>query len=254
MDDATRPLWLTAFLDFPASEFDTGAAFWARATGWPRSPSRGALDEFTSLVPPDGADYLRLQRLGTGETRVHLDVHVADPEEAAFAAQERGASVVRQVGPRLVVMTSPAGFEFCLVAQQRDTVPAATRWPDGHRSRVAQLCLDIPAEGHATELGFWAATLGGTVSGSQRPELAWIDPAGTFPFRVVTQRLALAQRMRAHLDIATDDLAAEVARLREAGAVVRAVRPERTVLEAPGGTSVCVLDRDPDAVPDAGRR
>ncbi len=244
--DATQPYWLTAFLDFPAGEFDRGAAFWSQATGWPLSPTRGEHDEFSSLVPPDGADYLRLQRLGDGETRVHLDVHVADPEDAAIAAQERGASVVRQVNPGLVVLASPAGFEFCLVRQPRDTVPAAPHWPGGHRSRVSQVCLDIPPKSHAEELAFWAGTLHGEIQASPgRPELAWIEPAGSFPLQVVTQRLALAGLMRGHLDIASDDRAAEVERLRRQGALVRAVRSDRTVLEAPGGTSLCVLDRAP---------
>lgn len=244
--DATRPFWLTAFLDFPADEFDRGAAFWSQATGWPLSATRGDHDEFASLVPPDGADYLRLQRLGEGETRVHLDVHVADPEEAALAAQERGATVVRQVDPRLVVLASPAGFEFCLVSQSRDTVPAPPRWPGGHRSRVSQVCIDIPPERHAEEMAFWAGTLHGEVrTSADRPELAWIEPAPSFPLQVVTQRLALGHLVRAHLDIASDDRDAEVERLRRQGALVRSVRPDRTVLEAPGGTSVCVLDRAP---------
>ncbi len=244
--DATRPYWLTAFLDFPAEEFDRGAAFWSQVTGWPLSPTRGEHDEFASLVPPDGADYLRLQRLGEGETRLHLDVHVADPQEAAIAAQERGASVVRQAYPDLVVLASPAGFEFCLVGQPRDTVPAAPHWPGGHRSRVSQVCLDIPPESHAEEVAFWAGTLHGQLRpAAGRPELAWIDPPGPFPLQVVTQRLALGNLVRGHLDIASDDRRAEVERLRRHGAMVRSVRPERTVLEAPGGISLCVLDRAP---------
>ena len=241
--DATRPFWLTAFLDFPAAEFDRGAGFWARATGWPLSQARGEHAEFASLVPPAGADYLRLQRLGTGETRLHLDVHVADPEEAALAAHECGARIVRQASPGLVVMQSPAGFDFCLTRQDRRGTPGPATWPAGHRSRVGQLCLDVPPQAHPAELEFWTATLSGRVRPSaSRPEFSWIDLDGEFPIRVLVQRLDLAGRMGAHLDIGTDDRPAEVARLTGEGALVRAVRDGWTVLEAPGGTSFCVLD------------
>ncbi|MDQ7991538.1 MAG: VOC family protein [Propionicimonas sp.] len=246
MDGSTRPFWLTAFIDFPAAEFDRGARFWSGVTGWPLSPARGEHDEFASLVPPDGADYLRVQRLGSGQTRLHLDVHVPDPEEAALAAQERGATLTRQVGPGLVIMRSPAGLAFCLTSQRRRQRPEPARWPGGHRSRVSQVCLDIPPEAHPAEVGFWAATLGGAVRPSpDRSEFAWIEVPHDFPFELLTQRLELSRPIGAHFDLGSDDRAAEVARLQREGAVVRAVRDGWTVLEAPGGMSFCVLDRSP---------
>ena len=116
MDGSTRPFWLTAFIDYPDGEFERGTQFWTRVTGWPLSGTRGEHDEFASFLPPDGADYLRVQRLGSGSTRLHLDVHVRDPEAAALAAQERGATLTRQVSRGLVVMASPAGFPFCLTS------------------------------------------------------------------------------------------------------------------------------------------
>jgi len=246
MDGSTRPFWLTAFIDYPAGEFERGTAFWTRVTGWPLSPSRGEHDEFASLVPPDGADYLRVQRLESGSTRLHLDVHVPDPEAAALAAYERGASLTRQVSAGLVVMASPAGFPFCLTSQQRRLRPAPARWAGGHRSRVSQVCLDIPPGVHTEEVAFWAATLGGGLRPSTtRPEFAWIEVPADFPFDVLTQRLELSRPMGAHLDLGSDDRGAEVARLEGEGALVRAFRDGWTVLEAPGGLSFCVLDRSP---------
>lgn len=250
MDGSTRPFWLTAFIDYPAAEFQRGREFWTRVTGWPLSATRGEHEEFVSLVPPDGADYLRLQRLGGGRTRLHLDVHVPDPTEAALLAQQRGASVTRQIGPGLIIMASPAGFEFCLVRQQRSGRPEPARWPDGHRSRVSQICLDIPAERYPAEVAFWADTLGcDAVPSRRRPEFTRLAVNGSFPFEILTQRLQLSREMGAHLDLGTDDRPAEVARLQAEGAVVRAVRESWTVLEAPGGMAFCVLDRDP-SLPD----
>lgn len=246
MDGSTRPFWLTAFIDYPAAEFERGRDFWTRVTGWPLSATRGEHEEFVSLVPPDGADYLRLQRLGGGRTRLHLDLHVPDPDEAAFLAQQRGASLTRQVGPGLVIMSSPAGFEFCFVRQLRERRPEARRWLDGHHSRVSQVCLDIPSEVYPAEVGFWADTLGCRAEPSpSHPEFTRLLVPETFPFELLTQRLQLSREMGAHVDIGTDDRQAEVARLQDEGAVVRAVRENWTVLEAPGGMSFCVLDRTP---------
>lgn len=246
MDGSTRPFWLTAFIDYPAAEFERGTQFWTRVTGWPLSATRGEHDEFASFLPPDGADYLRVQRLGSGSTRLHLDVHVRDPEAAALAAQERGATLTRQVSRGLVVMASPAGFPFCLTSQERRVRPAPVRWSGGHRSRVSQVCLDIPPDAHAEEVAFWSALLGGGLRPSRtRPEFAWLEVPEEFPFDLLTQRLELPRPMGAHVDLGSDDRDAEVARLVSEGALVRAVRDSWTVLEAPGGLSFCVLDRSP---------
>lgn len=246
MDGSTRPFWLTAFIDYPAAEFDRGREFWTRVTGWPESATRGDHDEFVSLLPPDGADYLRLQRLGGGRTRLHLDLHVPEPEAAALLAQERGASLTRQVGPGLIVMASPAGFEFCLVRQSRGGRPHPARWPDGHHSRVSQVCLDIPEPVFESEVAFWAATLGCQARRSPaHPEFTRLRVPDDFPFEILAQRLLVSREVGAHLDLGSDDRPAEVERLQREGAVVRAVREAWTVLEAPGGLAFCVLDRSP---------
>lgn len=239
------PFWLTAFIDFPAAEFEAGSRFWTKATGWQLSALRGRFEEFASLVPPEGADYLRVQRLGEGDTRLHLDVHVADPWEAAALAEGRGASVVTDSGHGLVVMRSPGGFEFCFTSQVRAVRPEPTAWPGGHASRVSQVCLDIPPDSYDGELAFWAATLGGEVRRSTLPEFARVELPDDFPFELLLQRLQLPRAMGGHLDLGSTDRAAEVARLEAAGARVRAVRDEWTVLEAPGGLTFCVIERDP---------
>ena len=79
--------WMSAFLDLAADEFDRDVAFWQGVTGYALSATRGAPPEFATLVPPDGDDYLRVQRLGGGASRIHLDLHVEDPQAEAEAAQ-----------------------------------------------------------------------------------------------------------------------------------------------------------------------
>ena len=68
--------WVTAFLDLAPEEHEEGLALWERLTGYRRSSTRGATGEFVSLLPTRGDDFLRVQRLGSGVSRVHLDLQV----------------------------------------------------------------------------------------------------------------------------------------------------------------------------------
>lgn len=86
-DTDRQPHWLTVFLDYPAVEFDAGTRFWLGVTGYELSPLRGDRDEFASLLPGTGDDYLKVQRLEQGSTRLHLDLHVPDPFAAAETAE-----------------------------------------------------------------------------------------------------------------------------------------------------------------------
>lgn len=240
------PRWLTAFIDFPASEFDAGTQFWLAATGYGLSTPRGEQSEFATLVPPDGDDYLRVQRLGDGPTRLHLDVHVDDPWTVAEQAEAAGATLVDSSQHSYVVLRSPAGIVFCLVTQRLAGVPAASGWPGGHDSRVDEVVFDIPGADLAAELAFWKALAGGS----------WRAVDGDYPFearspdawalRLRLQPAAIAKAPVGHLHLRTADRAAEVARLVAAGAVVTAVRAGWTVLSAPGGMSLCVLETSGD--------
>ncbi len=108
--------WVTAFLDFPADEFDSEVAFWSDVTGYAVSSVRGNHDEFATLMPHDGDAFLRVQRLAYGPPRIHLDLHVDDLSMAAHRAVELGAEVVGHPDPgHVVVLTSPGGFTFCFV-------------------------------------------------------------------------------------------------------------------------------------------
>jgi hypothetical protein len=240
------PRWLTAFIDFPASEFEAGTRFWLAATGYDLSASRGEQAEFATLVPAEGHDYLRVQRLGDGPTRLHLDVHVDDPWAVAEQAEAAGAELIDAGQHSYVVLRSPAGIVFCLVTQKLADVPAPAGWAGGHESRIEEVVFDIPAEHVEAELAFWKALAGGQ----------WWAVAGDYPFearasdgwalRLRLQPAAIARTPVGHLHVRTTDRAAEVARLVEAGAVVSAVRDGWTVLSGPGGMSLCVLETSGD--------
>lgn len=242
---SAAPSWLTVFLDYPASEFDAGVEFWRAATGYRLSPFRGQDGEFASLVPSAGDDYLRVQRLGEGPTRLHLDVHVADPWSVAAELERAGAELVDESRHSFVVLRSPAGFTFCLVSGPASAVPAPATWPFGHHSRVSRFCLDVPRKAYAAEVAFFRSLLGEEWVELDEPETA-LRPAGRAAVDVRLQPADLATSVTSHLHVATDDLEAEVDRLESLGAMARAVRPGKAILEAPGGSALCVVEVDED--------
>jgi hypothetical protein len=119
-----------------------------------------------------------------------------------------------------------------------------------HHSRLGAVVIDVPPAGHGQELQFWQGATG--------QPLARFDPhteyhGGALPGG---QTWLLVQRLgdgpgRVHLDIHTDDLAAEVARLEELGAQ----RVERVhawqVMRDPAGLTFCVVPEPPGTLTDA---
>ncbi|MGH3347898.1 MAG: VOC family protein [Nocardioides sp.] len=238
------PFWVTAFVDLAPEAHDVGLTFWRDVTGWPPSPDRGDDGEFVTLVPPAGGDHLRVQRLVTGPSRVHLDLHVEDPRVAADRAVALGAREV--AAPGHVVMRSPGGFPFCYVRHASSQPAPATTWPDGHRSLVDQVCLDIPVADFDRELGFWAAVTGREVVGSIRPEFARLRRPADQGLELLVQRLGVPTGdVRGHLDLGCSDRAAETDRHLALGATLVEPYDAWTVLTDPAGSAYCITDREP---------
>lgn len=238
-DTDRQPYWLTVFLDYPSTEFDAGTRFWLGVTGYARSPLRGEHREFASLVPAAGDEYLKVQRLGDGPTRLHLDLHVPDPFAAAEAAEGLGADLVAESAHGYFVLRSPAGITFCLVGHPASDVPAATLWPGGSKSRVSEVCLDIPRDRYDIEAGFWRRMVPG--DWAVAPDVVR-RPADGLPVALRLEPADLSPMGSAHLHVCTGDPATEAARLMTLGARQRFARPGRIVLEAPGGTAFCVVE------------
>ena len=115
-----------------------------------------------------------------------------------------------------------------------------------HRSRVSTLLIDVPAGQAAGASAFWSAALGvpaRPVAGEEQ----FTSLPGAVP-GLVTAVQAVDAPPRYHLDIETDDVAAETARLVGLGAVPRSRWLECRTLEVPGGQLVCVipLHSDPE--------
>ena len=242
----TAPFWVSAFLDFAPGDFDRGVGFWEGVTGFALSARRGVDGEFATLLPPEGDDYLRVQALGEGPGRLHLDLHVENPTVAAEAAVELGAHVLVRHELGYVVLRSPGGLVFCFVRAQASRRPPAATWPDGHRSQVDQVCLDVPPSAYEAEVAFWQALTGWDLDPDVSREFARLQPPDEQPLRWLVQLLDDDEpAVRAHLDLSCDDREAEIARHVALGATVGPVHDDWTVLTDPVGTTYCITRRKP---------
>ncbi|HVC15503.1 MAG TPA: VOC family protein [Acidimicrobiales bacterium] len=109
-----------------------------------------------------------------------------------------------------------------------------------HRSRLSKVVIDVPEEALAAAAAFWATALGRRPNRSPEEAQPYLSLVGGDGHPdVVLQRIDGPARY--HVDIAADDVDAEVRRLVAAGATV--VGPVETwvVLRDPAGLFVCVI-------------
>lgn len=109
-----------------------------------------------------------------------------------------------------------------------------------HYSRLVKVVIDAPPELHDQELAFWEGALGQELPQIYSAEYHGAMLHGHDHLMLLMQRLDSGEP-RVHLDIHTDDLDAEVARLERLGA--KRVREVGGwwVLRDPAGLLFCVL-------------
>jgi hypothetical protein len=100
--------------------------------------------------------------------------------------------------------------------------------------------LDFPADQFSSEVTFWRAIAGSTVSPPRGPnnEFASLEPFNGDPHLMV-------QRVQegpggVHLDLHVDDFETAVARAKELGAKLQTSSPELAVLRSPAGFAFCL--------------
>ena len=218
----------------------SGPRRWA---GLLENPGRTSRD-LCSFEPPDGDAYVHRQ-VGDHGPRIHLDFEVDDI--AAETERLRGlGATVRERTTGLQVLGSPGGLPFCLLARRQRVRPGAVDL-GGHRSRLVQVCIDSPHGRHEDEVGFWRAATGGRWVPIDSPEFAGKLYLDQGPVQLLLQRLGSEPSgpTRAHIDLGSDDIQAEVDRVVSLGAERLWPGDGWYALRDPTGLVFCVTGNSP---------
>jgi predicted enzyme related to lactoylglutathione lyase len=109
-----------------------------------------------------------------------------------------------------------------------------------HRSRLTAVLVDVPADDHDAAVMFWSGALGREAKRTDsHPEYAFfgqVTPGIEFMVQSTGDPAA-----RVHFDIESDDVDAEVARLKALGAVEVQRVHSWVVMRDPVGTVFCVV-------------
>jgi len=110
-----------------------------------------------------------------------------------------------------------------------------------HKSRLAGFIIDCHTDDLDAAAQFWAAALGAPATRAANldtsPYIELTVPEGE-PYAEVQK---VAHESRVHIDIETDDIEAEVARLEQHGAKRVTDIKDWVVMEAPTGQRFCVV-------------
>jgi Glyoxalase-like domain len=225
------------------------AAFWAGVLGWDVAD---ATEEEVDVWPagftyPDPVAmplvFVPVPERKTAKNRIHLDLastSAAHQAELVGRARDLGATPadIGQGDVPWVVLADPEGNEFCVLEPReiyRDT---------GAVAAIVLDCADPTALAR-----FWAGATSWEVANAEDYIVGLRSPGGVGPF---LESLRAPGRKtgknRIHPDVAPylgDDPAAEVARLRRAGATPVSVgqgdNVSWTVLADPEGNELCVV-------------
>jgi Glyoxalase-like domain len=109
-----------------------------------------------------------------------------------------------------------------------------------HRSRLVGILIDAPASQAGAAADFWSAALGVPAHPAPGQEQFTVL-VGAVPELFTVVQAVDDDAPRYHVDIETDDLAAEVARLTALGAEPVSGWLDAHTLRAPGGHLLCVV-------------
>jgi catechol 2,3-dioxygenase-like lactoylglutathione lyase family enzyme len=110
-----------------------------------------------------------------------------------------------------------------------------------HRSRLCALLIDCNTPDIDRAASFWANALGRAVDLDHPGSRGNYRMLHTPPDEPIVQLQRVEHESRVHIDIETDDIPAEVARLEELGATLVSRRERWVVMQAPSGQRFCVV-------------
>jgi predicted enzyme related to lactoylglutathione lyase len=235
-------------IDCQDAAIDPAAKFWSGALGLPiEDPDEGGDGRYALLGPGPGGLHVEVQSV-QHPSRLHLDIEADDIDAEADAIEALGATRVGNPHGRWWVMQAPTGHRFCIVRKRDREFPSRPRrssMPLRHHSVLIALVIDCPVPSLETALQFWSAALGRAIvshdqDGDGRYGELHSDPGEVF---LLVQKVE--HEARVHLDIQTDDLDAEVARLEKLGAKRDRFVKRWWVMQAPTGHRFCVVRQQP---------
>jgi hypothetical protein len=123
-----------------------------------------------------------------------------------------------------------------------------------HRSRLVGILIDTPAAHVSAETDFWSGALGATPYPAPDEEQFTVL-IGAVPGLFTVIQAVDDDAPRYHLDIETDDLAAEVARLTALGAQLVSRWKDAFTMRTPAGHLLCVVPvhSDPETFASSAR-
>jgi predicted enzyme related to lactoylglutathione lyase len=111
-----------------------------------------------------------------------------------------------------------------------------------HKSRLGGLIIDCNTEDLEAASTFWTQALGYEAIASSDPDDENYVPLSTGPNDLAIELQKVTHPSRVHIDIETDDVEAEVARLETLGAKRVEQVSSWWVMEAPTGHRFCVIE------------
>ena len=110
-----------------------------------------------------------------------------------------------------------------------------------HRSRINGILIDCNVEDIGEAARFWAEALGRPVDLDHPGTRGNYVMLETPPDEISVQIQRVEHESRVHIDIETDDVAAEVERLEKLGATVDRRMERWVVMRAPSGQRFCIV-------------
>ena len=123
-----------------------------------------------------------------------------------------------------------------------------------HKSRLGALIIDCKTDDLPRQAAFWSAALGYTIVPPKPDDPGKYNRLAGPDGEIKIELQRVEHESRVHLDIETDDFAAEIARLEKLGAKRVKDFPRWVVLEAPSGHRFCVVNpQRPDFATDSNK-
>ena len=122
-----------------------------------------------------------------------------------------------------------------------------------HRSRLCALLIDCNTDDIDAAARFWSEALGRAVDRAHpgtRGNYVMLETPADEP---IVQLQRVTHESRVHIDIETDDIPAEVARLEKLGATVDKRMERWVVMRAPTGQRFCVVRVQRAGFPETAR-